>query len=199
MSTCISRLYLKEEKQPETCACPVAATAVTLHLPFNHLVNSPCQFFTREAGQTTKAFRHAGFPLGPPCVRRVQIIATDWRVLPRPMSSAKMHPQPSNVLIPMRQSKRNCTPIRWCSRRTLVNVGSTTTCKRPSVSSAAGLQSTKRFAGDSSTSANGSGGVSSLKTFNGATSPAAQRFRVPSWRPWKPSSEPPFTGHLKGR
>mmetsp|Transcript_59294 Transcript_59294/g.109579 ORF Transcript_59294/g.109579 Transcript_59294/m.109579 type:complete len:203 (+) Transcript_59294:523-1131(+) len=111
------------------------------------------------------------------------------------MSSARMHPQPSKALYPMRQSKRNWTPMRWCSRRTFDTSGSTTTSLRPSGLSFGGVHKTS-LCEPLSVSASNAGGESSLKKRAGVTSPAWKRFLVPSVFPCKPDSIPPGVGGL---
>mmetsp|Transcript_871 Transcript_871/g.2999 ORF Transcript_871/g.2999 Transcript_871/m.2999 type:complete len:373 (+) Transcript_871:1884-3002(+) len=99
-----------------------SATAITW-IPFarrrasliHFVLSSDSQLVTSETGQATIVWVTAGRP-SMPCVIRVHRMAIDCSVLPRPMSSARMQPMPSKSRRPMQQSKRNCTPSRWCSR-----------------------------------------------------------------------------------
>eukprot|EP00878_Enallax_costatus_P043812 GHUV01051896.1.p1 GENE.GHUV01051896.1~~GHUV01051896.1.p1 ORF type:complete len:142 (-),score=17.91 GHUV01051896.1:25-450(-) len=65
-----------------------------LHLPFSHLPHSLSQLLTKLVGHTMMARLAMGLPpsAGEPCCRRVHIRVIPWRVLPRPMSSAKIQP-----------------------------------------------------------------------------------------------------------
>mmetsp|Transcript_16256 Transcript_16256/g.49082 ORF Transcript_16256/g.49082 Transcript_16256/m.49082 type:complete len:201 (-) Transcript_16256:74-676(-) len=198
MRTLCSRLCLKEANVPATWAAPATATAMYLHLPLSHLSNSAPQFLTREAGHTTRAFRHAGLPRWPPCVRSVQTTATDWSVFPSPMSSARMQPQPLKPFRPMRQSKRNWTPIRWCSRRTRETSASATTWRLPSGSWAGGVQSTSRMPAASSSlpvsRVFASCGGDSLKSFTLGILPGARVRRAPNVLPCSPDVAAPGMG-----
>ena len=46
--------------------------------------------------------------------RKIQIYLC--KVLPRPVSSAKMQPRYGGNNLPATQSNTNCTPILWCGR-----------------------------------------------------------------------------------
>ena len=81
---------------------------------------------TRLLGETIIAFSMAGFMSGlwRSSVHSSVIVCS---VLPSPMSSAMMQPKLSGTLSPVAHSYMNFTPSRWCGRRTLHSIGSTTT------------------------------------------------------------------------
>ena len=59
-------------------------------------------------------------------LKRVQISAITVKVLPNPISSARIAPRPLNCLIPITHSYKNRTPSFWCIRKCLVRIGSKT-------------------------------------------------------------------------
>ena len=96
--------------------------------PLSHLIHSSSQFATSEVGQTMSARLATGPPSRVmPCLSKVQRSVMPCKVLPRPMSSARMHPCPSNPRSPMTHSNTNFTPSRWCGRRNLTSMLSTET------------------------------------------------------------------------
>ena len=95
--------------------------------PLSHLMHSSSQLLTSEVGQTMRALLAMGPSPVMPCLSRVQRSVIPWRVLPRPMSSARMHPLPSNPRRPMTHSNMNLTPSLWCGLRNLTSMLSTET------------------------------------------------------------------------
>mmetsp|Transcript_8332 Transcript_8332/g.22235 ORF Transcript_8332/g.22235 Transcript_8332/m.22235 type:complete len:272 (+) Transcript_8332:1585-2400(+) len=103
--------------------------ASVLRRPLSHLVASLSQLDTNEVGHTMMVRLAMGLPpsRGWPSVTRVQSRVSPCRVLPRPMSSAKMHPLPSGSRSPATHSNMKATPSRWCGLSHFTSMGSTTT------------------------------------------------------------------------
>ena len=76
-----------------------------------------------------------------PWRRSVQRSVIPWRVFPRPMSSARMHPSPAKSRRPMTHSNMNLTPSRWCGRRNRTSARSTDTGGRRSLSESSAASS----------------------------------------------------------
>mmetsp|Transcript_9754 Transcript_9754/g.59246 ORF Transcript_9754/g.59246 Transcript_9754/m.59246 type:complete len:239 (-) Transcript_9754:303-1019(-) len=97
----------------------------------NHLRHSLAQLLHKEEGHTIIARRMAGFPLGPP-LSMVWIRDRAWRVFPRPISSARMHPLMDAFFSPMVHWYMNATPSIWCGLSIFFNLaGSRTGCCVP--------------------------------------------------------------------
>mmetsp|Transcript_4896 Transcript_4896/g.13729 ORF Transcript_4896/g.13729 Transcript_4896/m.13729 type:complete len:302 (-) Transcript_4896:715-1620(-) len=80
-----------------------------LTLFLSHFSSSAAQLFTRLVGQTMTALFTTGRPPseGDPCLSSVHSRVMPWRVLPSPMSSARMQPRPSNPRSPVTHSNMN--------------------------------------------------------------------------------------------
>lgn len=77
-----------------------------LHLPLSHLPHSLSQLLTKLVGQTMMTLLAMGLPPSAvdPCCSSVHMRVMPCRVLPRPMSSAKM--QPVNTIQHQQQEQR---------------------------------------------------------------------------------------------
>ena len=75
--------------------------------------NSFPQFSTSDDGHVTTALLISGVDHGD-CVSAVKMRLMAVRVLPRPISSARMQPFPLNPPSPLMQLYRNSRPSFWC-------------------------------------------------------------------------------------
>lgn len=108
------------------------------------LPSSLAQFFTRLEGHAMMHFSMVGFEGRGDCLTSVQRRAMHWRVFPRPISSAIIHPYWLSTNMPVVHLYRNyegvitqqrsredhtltLTPSTWCGLRTLDRRGSMTT------------------------------------------------------------------------
>mmetsp|Transcript_13689 Transcript_13689/g.51188 ORF Transcript_13689/g.51188 Transcript_13689/m.51188 type:complete len:314 (+) Transcript_13689:2818-3759(+) len=114
--------------------------------PQSHLLHSSSQLLTKLVGHTISARFTVGLP-SVPCFSSVHKSAMPCKVLPNPMSSARMHPFPSNSLKPSTHSNMNFTPSLWCGLSHFTSMWST---------SMLGRQSAGFFSGASSHSTRGS-------------------------------------------
>lgn len=62
-----------------------------------------------------------------PCLSRVHMSVMHCSVLPKPISSAMIHPHAFSIRTPVTHSYMNCTPSRWWGLSMLDSTGSTTT------------------------------------------------------------------------
>ena len=117
-------------------------TGIVRTRPFSHLLHSSSQLLTSDVGHTMSAREAVGAPSRVmPWRRSVQRSVIPWRVFPRPMSSARMHPSPAKSRRPMTHSNMNLTPSRWCGRRNRTSALSTATGGRRSLSESSAASS----------------------------------------------------------
>ena len=90
-------------------ALPSTANALIASGP-SHFVNSFAQFFTNEDGQATTHFWIVPFPASGDCFSSVHMSAMHCNVLPRPISSAMMHPCAFSSISPVVHRYMNLTP-----------------------------------------------------------------------------------------
>eukprot|EP00955_Chlamydomonas_euryale_P058387 357052-Chlamydomonas_euryale.AAC.1 len=112
-----------------------------------------------------------------PAVSSVHSSAMPCSVLPSPMSSARMQPQPPDPRCPVTQSNMNDTPSRWCGRSHLVSMLSTT-IGEPGEPAAGAHSTSGSMPSGSASGACGDGGGASGRgargsdgTWNGLLSP----------------------------
>ena len=74
--------------------------------PFNHLLHSSSQLDTNDVGHTMSARFTVGVP-SIPCRNNVHNNVIPCKVLPKPISSARIHPHPSKSRKPMTHSNIN--------------------------------------------------------------------------------------------
>ena len=81
-----------------------------------HFSNSSSQFFTKEHGHTTMQRFASGLPDASLFFSKEYISVIDCKVLPRPMSSARIAPVPPyrSFFMPWTHSKTKETPSRLC-------------------------------------------------------------------------------------
>ena len=105
-------------------------------------MHSASQFATNDVGQTMTTFFTVGFWSSSMLVfNKVHIKAIACSVFPKPISSAKIQPAPSNPRKPITHSYKNDTPSRWCGRNHLVNMLSTFTAGNELFASSLSLSS----------------------------------------------------------
>ena len=114
----------KRATEDTTSARELSHTGIVFTRPFSHLLHSSSQLLTSEVGQTISALCTVGLP-STPCLKSVHRSVMPCSVFPRPMSSAKMHPAPSKSRKPSTHSNMNFTPSRWCGRKNLTSMWST--------------------------------------------------------------------------